>query len=75
MARRAPKREATDERPALTDAEADYVILRIEWALRRMLPPVEFYQSFGHGAAVGVADEDRERVRALVRLFVRPAGR
>jgi hypothetical protein len=67
---------AKKERPAsdptrLTDAEADFALEHVEWALRGLLSPQVFAKRFGAGLVFGVTDEGRDVARELVRVFWR----
>lgn len=64
----APKASAGE----LTDAQADWLIQRLEWAAGFNVGLAQmFFAAFGVGVELGVRDEYREEARAAVRRVAR----
>ena len=68
-----PTQSVKPELPAstLTDAECDFIIQRLLWKLRDITEPIAFFREMRRGVVFEVAESDRSKVRALVRLFAR----
>jgi hypothetical protein len=67
----------TKEQPdpsRLTNEECDFVIQRVLWKLRDATNPIEFFRGMGRAVSFGVSDQNRAKVRDMVRLFARGGG-
>jgi len=62
----------TESNPTrLSDEECDFIIQRVLWKLRDATNPIDFFRGMGRGVVFEVAENNRTRVRDLVRLFAR----
>jgi len=53
----------------LTNEECDFIIWKVLQSVTNTVNPVDFFKGMGRGVLFEVRDEDRERVRNLVRLI------
>lgn len=71
MPKPAPKEQ---NKSRLTDEECDFIIQCVLWKLRDATNPIDFFRGMGRGVVFEVSDQDRAKVREMVRLFARGEG-
>jgi hypothetical protein len=62
------------DKSKLTDEECDFIIQRVLWKLRDTVGPIDFFREMGRGVLFEVSQENKQKARELVRLFVRGDG-
>lgn len=53
----------------LTDEECDFIIWKVLQSVTNTVNPIDFFRGMGRGVVFEVRDEDRDRVRNLIRLI------
>lgn len=62
------KAKPEPDKTKLTDAECDFILDKVLLSLENAVLPIDFFRGMGRGVIFGVNEEDKQRVRGLIRL-------
>lgn len=69
MSKSKPQQQSAPDASRLTDEECDFIIWKVLQSVTNTVNPIDFFRGMGRGVVFEVRDEERDRVRNLIRLI------